>query len=94
MQIDEVLVRHAELGGEPLKIGHRRFVQTNGNGLLEAAAIVIPLSVHRGEIILRSHWSSPIVRGLLSSGFYGFHCREDPPLLKRKSHISYYGHYD
>lgn len=45
IQIDEVLVGHAEFSREPLEVGHRRLVETNGNGLFESAAVGVPLSL-------------------------------------------------
>lgn len=55
VQIDEILVGHAEFSCEPLEIGHRPFVQTNGDGLFKSAAIGVPLPLHPGKIILCSH---------------------------------------
>ena len=57
VEVDGVLVRHGQFCCEPLEIGHRRFVQTNGDGLLQSGAVRISLSMV----------SLPVLCGLLAS---------------------------
>ena len=46
IQIDEILVWDADFVGQPLEIGHSRFIQPNGDGLLQLPAVRIALPLH------------------------------------------------
>lgn len=55
VEVNQILIGHAELRRKRLEIAHGRLIQANRDRLLEAGTVGIPLSLHFREIVLGSH---------------------------------------
>ena len=55
VEIDEVLIRHPDLARQSLEISHRPLVEPDGNRLLKAGCVGVPLALHLREVIVSSH---------------------------------------
>ncbi len=65
IKVDQVLIRHAELGCQSLEIGNSTLVQTDRDRLFEFPHVRIPPSFHRRKIVMLSHISPLVPIGLL-----------------------------
>lgn len=55
IEIDDILIGHAQVGRQRFEVRHRILVQADGDRLLEAFDIGILCPLHFGEIVVRAH---------------------------------------
>jgi len=55
IKVNEILVWHAELGGQGLEVGHSSLVQAHRDRLFQGLDIRVSLALHISEIVVVSH---------------------------------------